>query len=131
MKRKAIEAIARRSGAWWAIEVPEYPGVFSQARRIDQVPVMAADALTAWLEREVLPDEIYVEAHPEGDLDEIFAAANERRRIAETARSEAQSATRNAIVAGVRAGLPLRDIGALLDVSHQRIAAIARELQDA
>lgn len=126
-----IEAVARRSGGWWAIELPEYPGVYSQARRIDQVPAMAADALSAWLEREVSPDEIYVEAHPDGDLEEIFASAIASRRGADNARSEAQSATRRAVAAGIEAGLPLRDIGALLDVSHQRIAAIARELQNA
>ncbi len=27
----------RRSGAWWAIDVPELPGVYSQARRLDRV----------------------------------------------------------------------------------------------
>ena len=41
---------AERSGAWWAITVAELPGVFSQARRLDQIESMARDAIALWLD---------------------------------------------------------------------------------
>ena len=42
---RQVTATATRVGSWWAIEVPEVPGAFSQARRLSQVAAMAADAV--------------------------------------------------------------------------------------
>jgi predicted RNase H-like HicB family nuclease len=39
-----VTAKATRSGKWWAVEVPEIPGLFTQAKRLDQVVDMVADA---------------------------------------------------------------------------------------
>ena len=39
-----VTAIARRYDGWWAIEVPEIPGLFTQVRRLDQVAAMVKDA---------------------------------------------------------------------------------------
>ena len=39
-----------RDGKWWAISVPELPGVFSQARRRGQVEAMARDAIALYLD---------------------------------------------------------------------------------
>ena len=39
-----VTAQATRSGKWWAVEVPEIPGLFTQARRLDQVVEAVADA---------------------------------------------------------------------------------------
>jgi predicted RNase H-like HicB family nuclease len=41
---------AERTGRWWAITVSELPGVFSQARRLDEVETMARDAIGLYLE---------------------------------------------------------------------------------
>ena len=38
-----VTAVCRRSGNWWAVEIPEVEGAFTQARRLDQVADMAAD----------------------------------------------------------------------------------------
>jgi predicted RNase H-like HicB family nuclease len=35
----------RRSGEWWAIDVPELPGIHSQAERIEDVAAQARDAI--------------------------------------------------------------------------------------
>lgn len=37
--------MCERSGDWWAVSVPEVPGAFTQAKRLDQVPAMVADAV--------------------------------------------------------------------------------------
>ena len=39
-----VVAKTHRSEGWWAVEVPEIPGLFTQARRLDQVPQMVQDA---------------------------------------------------------------------------------------
>lgn len=121
--------IARRSGKWWAIEVPDHPGVFTQARRLEQVQAMAADALSAWLEERVSPEDIEVETHADSDVESAITAAQEARSRAEKARADASTATRQAVARALKAGLPLRDIGRMLGVTHQRAAAIAREIR--
>ncbi|ACZ22397.1 hypothetical protein Sked_24890 [Sanguibacter keddieii DSM 10542] len=39
-----LTARCARSEGWWAVEVPEVPGLFTQARRLDQVPEAVVDA---------------------------------------------------------------------------------------
>ena len=119
---RRVTATATRSGGWWAVEVPEVPGAFSQARRLEQIPAMAADAV------EMLTGELVdVEVVP------ILPAA-ERQRIAEwrtistQAAELAERAAREsrALVAQLRAeGLSVRDVGELLGVSSQRVSQLA------
>lgn len=47
-----VTAIAERSDGWWAVEVPEIPGLFTQARRLDQIDGMVRDA-ARMLDREI------------------------------------------------------------------------------
>ena len=46
----AYQVRAVRSGNWWAITVPELPGVFAQAKRRDQVEAMAREAIAMMLD---------------------------------------------------------------------------------
>ena len=48
--RPTYIATARRSGDWWAIEVPGVQGVHSQAKRLDQVESMAREAIALMLD---------------------------------------------------------------------------------
>lgn len=41
-----VTALACRSGDWWALEVPEIDGALTQAKRLDQIPEMVADAVS-------------------------------------------------------------------------------------
>lgn len=56
-------ALCRRSGDWWAIEVPAVDGVLAQARRLAQAEAMARDAIAMMLN--VMPDSVAVEAVPQ------------------------------------------------------------------
>lgn len=119
-------AVATRSGGWWALEVPDHPGVFTQARRLDQAAGTVADALSLWLDDTVTADQVEVEAHA-GEFDEAAEQVRDTKAAAEQAREDAATAMRTAVLCGVAAGLPHRDIGVMLGVSHQRVGAIARE----
>jgi hypothetical protein len=40
----SVKAKVSRSGDWWAVEVDAIPGLFTQTRTLDQVPVAVRDA---------------------------------------------------------------------------------------
>lgn len=44
-------AKATRSGEWWVVEVPEVPGLFAQAKRLDQIEAEVVDAATMSMSR--------------------------------------------------------------------------------
>lgn len=115
-------ARATRSGDWWAIEVEELEGVFTQARRLEQVEAMARDAIALMLD--IPPDSFDIVMQPElpvewrTDLDQMWRM----RQAADLVTSMAMIKTIQTVRA-LRddAGLPLRDIGRVLGISFQRV----------
>ena len=121
-----VTAKAERSGSWWAVEVPEIPGLFTQARRLDLVPSMVIEA-AALLDVELEPEDVTVNPQlPEPDLLSVSQAARasaDARRVA----AIAYDASREA-VARLRAdGLSVRDVATLMGLSAQRVSAIENE----
>lgn len=57
MRPYTVRAI--RSGDWWALDVPDLPGVFSQARTLEGAPAAAREAIAVALE--VDPDSVSVD----------------------------------------------------------------------
>jgi uncharacterized protein YoxC len=119
-----VTAVARRTGGWWAVEVPELHGLFTQARRLDQVAAAVADAARLLADvtvevavRPVLPNGI------QSAVDRVRAEAAEadaaQRRAAEDVR---------ALVSSLRAtGFSVRDVGTVLGVSPQRVSQLSAE----
>lgn len=114
-----------RSGGWWAITVPALDGVFSQAKRLDQVEDSAREAISLMLdidENDVGVLDIIVTPPARAaellrSLEVSVAAADEATRVA--------AATRREVAEVLRAeGLPLRDVGELIGVSHQRVSQL-------
>ena len=115
---------ARREGRWWALRCDELPGVFSQVARLDKAAdeVREAIAFVAEIPEDsfdvvvvpVLPAAYEVEAR----------LAEEARALAATANSQAAVHARAAARALADAGLTVRDIGAIVGVSHQRAAQL-------
>jgi predicted RNase H-like HicB family nuclease len=122
-------ARAQRSGRWWAIDVPELRSVFSQARRLDQVAEMARDAISLFLE--IPPDSFDVTVEPvlRPDVRGVVDAAISARRELLGKQAEAASKSRKAVQKLAELGLPLRDIGAVLEISHQRVGQLAGRSQ--
>ena len=114
-----------RSGAWWAITVPELEGVFSQTKRLDQVEDAAREAISLMLEIE--EDDVgsldVVVTPPPGVADLLQAVETSVAAADEAARAAAET-RREAVELLRAAGLPLRDVGALIGVSHQRVSQI-------
>jgi predicted RNase H-like HicB family nuclease len=119
---------AVRSGRWWAIEVPEVPGVFCQARRLDQVESMTREAVGLILQ--VPEDSFDLAIHPDlaslGDIQASIQEALAAREAADLAQDRASMAMRHAVGEIRSSGYTSRDAGTLLGVSNQRISQIER-----
>ena len=122
----AIDITARvtRSNGWWAISVPEIPGLFTQAKRLDQVERMVLDAASL-----LNKDVSHVEVVPVLDEDAqiMLRELGETRAKAEALQKESSDMTKRAIRLFQAEGLTLRDIASLIGLSPQRVSVIARE----
>jgi predicted RNase H-like HicB family nuclease len=117
----SYSAVCRRVGNWWAVTVPELKGVHTQARRLDQVPAMTQEAIALFLD--VDPATITIEVQPE--LPGMVTEALHARLAAREADEKADRATVTAVRALLSDGYTVRDAGALLSLSPQRISQIA------
>ena len=127
--KSTYQVRATRTGRWWAIEVPELPGVHSQARRLDQVESMAREAIALLLG--VSEDAFDVAVMPDlsslGELRQTIEEALRARDAAEAAQSKASAAVRHAVREIRNSGYTARDTGMLLGVSNQRISQLEKE----
>lgn len=121
-----VTAKVTRSGGWWAIEVPEVPGVFTQSKRLDQVEEMVRDAVA--LMTDAHPAEIAVELIPvlPHDIEDDLRTARDLANQAAILQAEASAATRRVVVKLRESeGLSVRDVGRLLKLSPQRVSQLA------
>ncbi|MBW3090395.1 type II toxin-antitoxin system HicB family antitoxin [Bifidobacterium miconisargentati] len=123
-ENKDVTAVCQRADGWWAVEVPEIPGLFTQARRLDQVADQVRDAA------EMLDVRVgSVTLDPKLDaatsrmVEELFVKRDAARR----AQDEASKLARTTVATLRREGLTVRDVATVTGVSPQRVSA----LQDA
>ena len=131
-RQQAYRAAARRSGQWWAVTVPELRGVFTQARRLDQVAEMAREAVALYLD--VDPGDIRITVEPvlPDRAANSVATLQRARREAQRATDElaaAQAAAVRELVGMER--LSTRDAAAVLGISHQRVSQLSRTADQA
>lgn len=115
---------ARRVGAWWALDVPDVPGVHTQVKRLDQAESMARDAIAGVLGAPQDTFEVAVSPEIPEPIRAIVDQATSARSEAAQAQEAAAQLTRRAARRLVEEGLTVRDAGVLLGVSHQRIAQL-------
>lgn len=121
---------AERSGRWWALQCVEVPGALSQVTRLDQADqIREAIAFVAGV------DEDSIEIHlqpvlPEG-VTQHLAQAAALREEADQAKGAAAREVRQAAGELSQAGLSMRDIGSVLEVSYQRAHQLVSEWRSA
>lgn len=125
---KTYQARAFREGAWWAIDIPELD-LATQARRLDQAEHMVRDVIATWLE--VAPDSFSVFVVPELDSEVSKAAVAVRKATRDAAAAvEAAAVSTRAFAADLlRKGYTVRDAGAILGVSPQRISQLTANVE--
>lgn len=118
-------AHVRRSGDWWAVEVPDVPGLFTQVRRLEQVADYVRDA-AAGLGVDIA--DVKVEVDPSDNLD-LEALAIVRQHLAALERMQREVANESRhLAAHLRdQGLSVRDTGFLMGVSAQRVSQLTAE----
>lgn len=108
-----------RDGRWWLVTVPAIGGV-TQARRFAEVQAMARELIevtTGDAGAEVrLHDVKLADVAVSARLDRIRSDRAEAARLERRASEEARALARELAAEGVS----LRDVGALLGISHQR-----------
>lgn len=119
-----VTAVARRVGQWWAVEVPEVEGAFTQVRKLDQVAEMTRDAVA--LLCDVPRDVVQVNVQPqlEESLVQALAGAREKRAQAERLEREASGDISCVAKQLLGEGMTLREVGIVLGVSYQRVAQL-------
>jgi hypothetical protein len=117
---KSFTARATRSRRWWAVTVDEDPRVQTQARRLDQVEAVARCVLVDALVLGPADQAKFTVVVDADELEPLRQAALLARTNASAATEQAGEAAVTFALKAAEAGMPLRDIGAMLGVSHQR-----------
>ena len=112
-----------REGKWWMVAIPDLDGL-TQARRPTEIAEMARDYIALTLN--VVPSEVGVRVHykrvgpvedVERRLQDINDSRQEARDLERKATNDATALARQLVAAEV----PLREVGEVLGLSHQRV----------
>lgn len=124
MSKPMYTVEARRDGNWWTLVVPELDRVYSQSKRLDQADAAIREVIEGVHDQK--PDSYDLRIDLEPTLGSIAASVREMNAKAEAATAQAR-ATQLAAIGDLREmGLPQRDVGEILGLSHQRVAQLAK-----
>lgn len=133
MTRRTYPVTARRVGDWWAFDVAGLDGAFGQVRRLTQISDAARDVIALLLGLDDAgADAVDVELTPElpPEIHAKILAYREARSQAEEAERRTRQAMEDVIIhlRGETMDLPIRDVGELLGLSHQRVHQLERQI---
>lgn len=118
----AYEATVVRDGKWWMVSIPAIDGL-TQARRLSEATAMAREYVSAAADVPLESVSINLRFAPIGTIDDItaqIAAITESRKHAAELEQAASCQATELARRLTAADIPMRDIGAMLGVSHQR-----------
>lgn len=119
---KLYDFQVRREGRWWMVYVPEIDGL-TQARRLTEARDMARSLIAITLD--VPEDSFDVSMHINTvggvPVAELVRVLEEERRELEEAGNRFHTHQRQVARDLVDEGVPMRDVGEILGVSHQRV----------
>jgi len=126
---KTYEIRVYRDGKWWMVEIPEIDGL-TQARRLSEVEDMARSFIA--VDQDVAPSEIQLRS-PQvivsgEDLGSTMRDILEFRKTARVAEEKAAALMVATARRLAKQQVPLRDIGEVLGVSHQRVHQLVQEI---
>ncbi len=131
MSGKPVYVIrAERWQDWWSLVVPELSGVATQSRRLDQAKPLIREVIELVVGESAHSYDLTLEI-VDADINTLVQIATDTRATVERLTTQSRELQAE-IVERLRArGLPLRDIGELLGVSHQRVAQIEKSDSEA
>lgn len=119
---------ARRTGDWWALEVPDVPGAYSQCKRLGQAPDLAREAIALVLDKDEADIDVTVEPQLPVEMAELVDSIHRAREAMEKIVREAQQVQVMAIHDLVNeCHLSYRDVGQIVGISHQRVSQVLKQ----
>lgn len=120
-----VTANATRTKGWWAVEVPEVEGAFTQTRRLDQVASMAAEVVS--MLRDVDAESVVVDvvAMPPRDDRELIDRVVAQGSEANEGMASYAAESRRVVGLLLERGYTVRDIGRLLGISATRVSQLS------
>lgn len=124
--------VARRDGDWWSLVAADVGGreVASQSRRLEQAEPAIREAIALVLD--VDSDAFEVDVIPEFDAEPVSRQTLElielRRELA-VLRQQAKLGTPQAVTELRSAGLTVRDVAQLLQITPSRVSQIEQQLK--
>jgi hypothetical protein len=122
----SYSATATRDGKWWMVRVDGIDGL-TQARHLGEAELMAREfaAVSTDEELEDVTVELRVlEANGVSDISDRVARIQGERKTAAWLESCALAETAGLAAELVSADVPMRDVGVVLGVSHQRVSQL-------
>lgn len=118
---KVYEVQVTRDGKWWMVAIPELDGL-TQARRLSEATEMARSyiAVTLDISPESFDVKINLGSVDGVSIDDALATIAKDREEARRLEREASQKAVALAKALAYEGVPLRDVGTILEVSHQR-----------
>ena len=119
---KNFDVTISREGKWWMVATPEIDGL-TQARSVHEARDMARDYIAITLDIPKDSFDIQVHAEKIGTVEhvaQILEDIKAARATAEKMEREATERSRELAKDLAAQNIPLRDIGAIMEVSHQR-----------
>jgi predicted RNase H-like HicB family nuclease len=114
-----------REGRWWMISVPEIDGL-TQARRLAEVEQMARELIAVTLDVRLSEVAVDVTLDIDGlDVQSSIRTISDEKEKAARLEEDAAAKTRTLVKELVAHEVPLRDIGAMLGLSFQRVHQLA------
>lgn len=121
-------ATVTREGKWWMVRVAGLSGL-TQARHLAEANEMAREFIAVSLDAPIDDIEVKVAVVSAGRVTDIDKVLEHIRAERDTAAELERKAQRDAIElarALVAEDIPLRDVGAILGISHQRAHQLVR-----
>ena len=116
---RAYHAEVRRSGKYWAVHVREIDR-WTQARHLRELEVMTEDLIELMTGATAGTFTVDYDIELPETVREHLERAGQLRSASAQAQAEAAAEVRAAARELHQGGLPLRDVGQLLGISHQR-----------
>lgn len=120
-----------RDGRWWMVRIPDLGGL-TQARRISEVELMAREWIAVSTGTPINDVSVHIASITVDGRDVLGEAqhVNDLRRNASRAEQEAVAVARDYARQLTHAGVPVRDVAALLDISPQRVSQLTNKPTD-
>ncbi len=108
---------------WWSADVLEVPGAHTQSKRLDLIGPNVVEVVELMAGEKINLDDVTLEIDYDtlGDAGEETTLAKKIRAEYTALEQQLDTHTRAAVKRLRRRGFPLRDIGTLVGVSHQRV----------